>query len=512
MKIFVCYARVDKPFCREVVRVIDHHEVFVDDRFYAGDDWWEIILDRLAWCDVLIFLISLNSLKSVYCKRELNIAMQLGKRIVPLLLDDAALKHIPKSLSKFHWVDLTGAMTDEVVQYIHESLLKIETTLKDPTHASLSKKQIDSRPPVFLDGDPVQYIGQASDFMQQGEFDRAQMILQRLRDKPMKPMQKRIVDEMISQNEKLLDEQLSDRTRDMEYRTLCSIAHNPYMREVALEEYRSFCKRFPDYDPQNIYDVLFGRQPLNLPTALKSEQTESAGKHPPLRPRRDPSSLMPMLEFLPVHTSSNMRPFELARYPVTNQQFNLFINDPDGASRLRWWTYSDSARSYRKRSEPLQATPESEDLLPRSACWYDAMAFCFYLSEQLERRVLLPTRAQRRRAAQGTDGRRYPFGNELTPDKANYRESGIGHTTPVNAYNSPGPYGHYDLSGNTWEWLLDGAQLEKPYDHRAHADRYLAGGSFRSRADELLVTSEMVQSPELAAPTIGFRVMILLDA
>jgi len=510
MKIFVCYARVDKPFCREVVRVIDHHEIFMDDRFYAGDDWWEIILDRLAWCDVLIFLISLNSLKSVYCKRELNIALQLGKRIVPILLDEAALQHIPKSLSKFQWVDLTGAMTDEVVRYLHESLLKVEISLKESPQAVPPPKPIDSRPPVFLDGDPAQYIGQASSLMEQGEFDRAQIILQRLRDKPMPPMQKRIVGEMISRNEKLLDEQLSDRTRDMEYRTLCSIAHNPYMREVALAEYKSFCKRFPDYDPENIHAVLFGKQPFNDLTVSKSESVKVTGKPSTFRPQRNPSFSMPMLEFLPVHTNSDMRPFELARYPVTNQQFNIFINDPDGAARLRWWTYSDSARNYRKRSEPLQVTPESEDLKPRSACWYDAMAFCFYLSEQLGQRVLLPTRAQRRRAAQGTDGRRYPFGDELTPDKANYRESGIGHTTPVNAYSSPGPYGHYDLSGNTWEWLLDGVGLEKPYDHRADADRYLTGGSFRSRADELLVTSEMVQSPELTAPTIGFRVMILL--
>lgn len=514
MKIFMCYARVDKPFCREVVRIIDHHEIFVDDRFYAGDDWWEIILDRLAWCDVLIFLISTHSLKSVYCKRELAIAMRHGKRIVPVLLDEAALPHIPKDLAKLHWADLTGAMTDEVVKWIHESLLKIESELKESTKVAASASEaIVSAPPVFVDGDPAQHIGQASEFMQIGEFDRARMILQRLRDKPMQPMQKRIVDKMISENEKLLDEQLSDRARDMEYRTLCNIAHNPHLRELALEEYEAFRKRFPDYDPKNIHAVLFGKRQIG---ALVVKQSEAApagsGGRPSFRTRRNPDFSMPLLEFLPIHTSSNMRPFELARYPVTNQQFNIFINDPDGAARVRWWTYAASARNYREKSELLQPSPEADDLLPRPACWYDAMAFCFYLSEHLGQRVLLPTRAQRRRAASGTDGRRYPFGNELTPSKANYRDSGIGHTTPVNAYNSPGPYGNYDLSGNVWEWLLDGAGLEKPYDHRTRADRYLAGGSFRSRADELLVTSEMVQSPELISPTVGFRVMILLDA
>ncbi len=514
MKIFMCYARVDKPFCREVVRIIDHHEIFVDDRFYAGDDWWEIILDRLAWCEVLIFLISPHSLKSVYCKRELTIALRHGKRVVPILLDEAAIPHIPKDLGKLHWVDLTGAMTDDVVKLIHESLLKIESELKEsPKFTPSTSGVIASDPRVFLDGDPAQHIGQASEFMQIGEFDRARMILQQLRGRPMPPMQKRIVDKMISENEKLLDEQLSDRTRDMEYRTLCNIAHNPHLRELALEEYEAFRKRFPDYDPKNIHAVLFGKRPISaLVGTTEPAPTAKSSSRPSSRGQRNPDFSMPMLEFVPIHTSSNMRPFELALYPVTNQQFNIFINDPDGAARVRWWTYAASARNYREKSEMLVATPESEDLHPRSACWYDAMAFCFYLSEHLGQRVLLPTRAQRRRAAGGTDGRRYPFGNELTPSKANYRDSGIGHTTPVNAYNAPGPYGNYDLSGNVWEWLLDGAGLEKPYDHRTRADRYLAGGSFRSRADELLVTSEMVQSPELIAPTIGFRVMILLGA
>lgn len=508
MKLFICYARVDKPFCREVVRILDHHEIFVDDRFCAGDNWWEIILDRLAWCDVLVFLISPHSLKSVYCKRELNIALRHGKRIVPILLDASVTQEIPKELSLLHWIDLTGAMTEEVVQQLHSSLLKIETELKEGNSAPKMNGPISSAPPLFVDGDPAQHIGQASEFMQQGEFDRARMILQRLRDRPLQPMQKRIVDKMLSENERLLDEQLSDRARDMEYRTLCNIAHNPHLRALALEEYEAFRKRFPDYDPKNIRDVLFDKRPASASaTGANKQEHRASGR------LRNPDFVLPLLEFLPVHTPPNLRPFELARYPVTNQQFNIFINDPEGASRMRWWTYSSCARNFREKSEALKATPESDDLLPRSACWYDAMAFCFYLSEQLGRRVLLPTRAQRRRAAQGTDGRRYPFGNELSPAKANYRDSGIGHTTPVNAYNAPGPYGHYDLSGNVWEWLLDGVGIEYPYDHRACVDRYLAGGSFRSHANELSATSgEMTQPPDLTAQTIGFRVMILVDA
>jgi len=516
MKIFMCYARVDKPFCKEIVRVIDHHEIFMDDRFYAGDDWWDIIEERLSWCEVMIYLISMHSLKSTYCKRELNIALHQGKRVVPILLDAAAEPHIPKDLKRLHWEDLTGALTDEFIQRLNGALLHIETDLKEKGQAVPRREPLEFGEEVTIfpqGGDPATHIGMASNYMQKGEFDQARLILQRLQNKPMQPMQKRIVDKMIVENEKMLDDQLSERARDMDYRTLCNIASNTMLRELALEEYNAFRKRFPDYDPKNIHALLFSRQPLvRVGTANAAPPSAQISAPAAPRLRRNPSFFMPMLEFNSIHTPGSMRHFELARYPVTNQQFNVFINDSNGAARLRWWTYSPYARNFREKSEALAATPENDNLLPRTAAWYDAMAFCFYLSEQMGQRVLLPTRAQRLRAAQGTDGRRYPFGNELTPAKANYRESGIGRATEVTAYSAPGPYGNLDMSGNCWEWLLDGVNLEKPYDHRARADRYLAGGSFRSRAEELMCTSEMTQPPDLRTPTVGFRVMILLDA
>ena len=86
--------------------------------------------------------------------------------------------------------------------------------------------------------------------------------------------------------------------------------------------------------------------------------------------------------------------------------------------------------------------------------WYEAQAFCNWLGKKLGMTVSLPTEAQWERAARGTDGRRYPWGGELTPDHANFDQTGIGTTTAVGIFpkGANPETGVLDMSGNVWEW------------------------------------------------------------
>jgi formylglycine-generating enzyme required for sulfatase activity len=96
--------------------------------------------------------------------------------------------------------------------------------------------------------------------------------------------------------------------------------------------------------------------------------------------------------------------------------------------------------------------------------WYDALAYVEWLREQTEQPYRLPTEAEWEKAARGTEGRLWPWGNEWDAQKCNIRLSGPGEITPVGQYSPAGdsPYGCADMAGNVWEWC---SSLDKTYPY-----------------------------------------------
>ena len=116
------------------------------------------------------------------------------------------------------------------------------------------------------------------------------------------------------------------------------------------------------------------------------------------------------------------------------------------------------------------------------------MQYCSWLSQMTGRLYRLPSEAEWEKAARGTDGRIYPWGDEPPDERRCNFGMNVGGTKPVGRYSPQGdsPYGCADMAGNVWEWTRS-LYKDYPYDPEdgredLEADhrvlRVLRGGAF----------------------------------
>ena len=180
--------------------------------------------------------------------------------------------------------------------------------------------------------------------------------------------------------------------------------------------------------------------------------------------------------------------YAIARYPITNAEFGRFIQD-GGYTESDYWTDTGWRRKVEKGwTQPRywdddQWNTGSQPVVGVS--WYEAAAYCRWLSEKSGKSYRLPTEAEWEKAARGTDGRRYPWGDEWDPARCNNKQSGPGKTTPVGEYpKGASPYGVEELVGQVWEWCTTkyAEYRYRPDDEREDEagddTRVLRGGSW----------------------------------
>ena len=141
------------------------------------------------------------------------------------------------------------------------------------------------------------------------------------------------------------------------------------------------------------------------------------------------------------------------KYPVTNADYKKFIESGGYKERDYW---STAGWDYVSQKKPLDGDDLNSAMDGDGDCpvvnisWYEAEAFAKYMGKRL------PTEAEWEKAARGTDGRAYPWGNEFDKTKINCAESKIEGTTPVTKCpQGQSFYGCFDMAGNVWEWTAD---------------------------------------------------------
>ena len=171
--------------------------------------------------------------------------------------------------------------------------------------------------------------------------------------------------------------------------------------------------------------------------------------------------------------------FQIDRYTVTNGQYGRFLeatgHNPPG--HWRGGTYC-----------PVMALDPVVNV-----SWYDAVAYAEWAGKRL------PTEEEWEKAARGTDGREYPWG-DWQEGRCNTEEAGVGETTPVGRYSPAGdsPSGCADMAGNVWEWTVSSWES-------GSSSRVVRGGSWDGFREDARCATRDGYYPYISNELIGFR-------
>jgi formylglycine-generating enzyme required for sulfatase activity len=195
----------------------------------------------------------------------------------------------------------------------------------------------------------------------------------------------------------------------------------------------------------------------------------------------------------PVHPV-DVDSFSISRFPITNAQYRCFI-EADGYKKSQYWQ-TEAARQWQEgggADEKLIATyaekyqngvrdwlkKDTERRAPRfwhdrkwnnsnhpvvGVSWFEALAFCAWLSEVTGKTVRLPNEEEWEYAARGIQGLQYAWGDDFSENLGNTEKTGLERTSAVGLFPRGEAFGLHDMTGNVWEWTVNrwGKDLGSP--------------------------------------------------
>ncbi|MEQ8673687.1 MAG: SUMF1/EgtB/PvdO family nonheme iron enzyme [Aggregatilineales bacterium] len=213
---------------------------------------------------------------------------------------------------------------------------------------------------------------------------------------------------------------------------------------------------------------------------------------------------------LPQKTLNVDYAYQVSVYPITTAQFQAFVQSD--YSDMRWW--ADFPAEYQPHAVNTDENPsllaKALNLPATLISWYQAVAFCRWLTVRYQganiitadQMIRLPTDVEWEKAARGTDGRVYPYGDDAEADFANMSGTDLGDVCPVGLFaDGVSPYGTHDMSGNVFEWCT--ANTED-----ISAGQILRGGSYYMSEEWARCAYRYERMPAQQLKDSGFRVVL----
>jgi len=192
------------------------------------------------------------------------------------------------------------------------------------------------------------------------------------------------------------------------------------------------------------------------------------------------------------------KPFLLSKYPVTNSQFAVFLAEDGYKQRAHWskegweWKGTEGATEPSYWRDAKWNAPNQPVV---GVSFYEAEAFCRWAGG------FLPSEQQWEAAARGSEGPRYPWGDNWEDGICNSDEAGLDGTSPVGLFprSRSRDFGLDDMAGNIWEWCDSLYREDQEY-------RVLRGGAFSNFAHVVRSAYRLNYNPVYRNGFIGFRV------
>ncbi len=545
--VFISYSKKNQDYARRLASYLTDNgfDIWIDDRIDYGENWLQVMMNAVYDCAAFIVIMTHESKASKWVQREVAWAESRDKRMFPILLSG---ENWPEAFILTQYADCRDGS-------LPNSRFILELSNYAPSRQVKGRDVTPERPMEVLgeEGAPAQkspsfdcYTA-ITDFLKLREEQRwleARVVLVRIEasgDAPTwfdvayysqsvevaieRERAERQRQQEAAEEERRQQEWLAAAEREYAMLRLLARHEEPERVQAALQV---FWQSYEGYDPDGLAEKVRPAPP-NSPEAHQLLDVMLDSQRPPVEREEagqkiaeigDPrpgvglrSDGVPDIDWVEVPAGKfiyqdgdklSLPTLYIGRYPITFAQFEAFLDAPDGFGQDEWW--QGLTPEYQKQDMGEQYFKYANH--PReTVSWYQAVAFCRWLSARLGYEVRLPTEQEWEKAARGTDGRAFPYEGQFDATKGNTEETGLGQTSAVGIFpDGASPFGVLDMSGNVGNWCLN--EYHNPENTGLGGDvwRVLRGGSWLFNEHSARCADRYGNNPDLRYSLIGFRV------